>query len=266
MARFAFALDCAIKIATRQDKRCPYCGSSRTRVVQPKNPLLYLRQCDDCALLFRWPKPLAEASAAFYEDGYKEGKVTELPDVEAVTRFAREGFRGSDLDCTPHIEVVRKAVGSGRILDYGASWGYTVHQLRAAGFDAVGYELSKSRARFGREHIGVEIVEDMSALGPESVDAIHTSHVLEHVVNLREAFVEFRRVLRPQGKLVIFVPNGAGPSAQRLGAKWGQMINEVHVTALTTKFLLPALAEFGFRPSASDEEGDELCLIACLGS
>lgn len=65
MARLAFALECAAKIAGRQDNGCPYCGSARTRLIQRKNILLHLRKCDDCALMFRWPKPTAAASTSF---------------------------------------------------------------------------------------------------------------------------------------------------------------------------------------------------------
>jgi 2-polyprenyl-3-methyl-5-hydroxy-6-metoxy-1,4-benzoquinol methylase len=45
-------------------------------------------------------------------------------------------------------------------------------------------------------------------------------HVLEHVPHLQGTVEELKRVLAPQGKLLIAVPNCSSPDAQHYGAYW----------------------------------------------
>ena len=50
---------------------------------------------------------------------------------------------------------------------------------------------------------------DMSAIGSASVDAVYSSHNLEHVFphEVDTVLREFRRVLRPEGICVVTVPD-----------------------------------------------------------
>src|SRR5579859_2648034 len=71
--------------------------------------------------------------------------------------------------------------------------------------------------------IGGEVVEaDVTALpfADESFDSVVLGEVLEHVENARGALAEARRVLRPNGVLVLSVPSGPermGPSDRWAG-------------------------------------------------
>jgi SAM-dependent methyltransferase len=48
---------------------------------------------------------------------------------------------------------------------------------------------------------------DMSSIADCSYDFLVASHILEHVANPLAALVEFRRVLKPKGAILILVPN-----------------------------------------------------------
>ena len=50
-------------------------------------------------------------------------------------------------------------------------------------------------------------VDGLSAVADESCDVVIASHVIEHVANPVAALVEFQRVLRPGGRLVLLVPD-----------------------------------------------------------
>jgi SAM-dependent methyltransferase len=264
MARAAFAINCLGKIATRQDKRCPYCGSAQTRLVARKKVLAQLRHCPDCELMFLWPKLSAEANTRFYQSIYRESAVTDLPSRHDLGRLIATGFRGGLLDYSTRISAVREVCSQGRLLDYGASWGYGVWQFQDAGYEAIGFEISSPRKEFGKERLGLEIVDSTINLPAHSFDVIHSSHVLEHITDLRSTFADFRRLLRVGGYLLVFVPNGAGRSARELGVQWGPMIGEKHVNALTETFLGRALASHGFTCMFGSKDDDELNLIAWL--
>ena len=170
------------------------------------------------------------------------------------------------------------------MLDFGCSWGYTIVQLAEAGFETLGFEISKPRADFGTGHLGVTILSDyesLDGLGPGAFDAIFSSHVLEHLPRLTGVFDRLSLLLRPGGLMLLFVPNCGGDNANRLGVNWGPMIFEKHPIALDRAFFESALPKHGFsvttfsepyNPSlmakrvseggGGDTRGDELCVCA----
>lgn len=97
-----------------------------------------------------------------------------------------------------------------RVLDVGCASGRLVEQLRHRGHEVVtGVDLSESAIAACRSR-GLEDVHVMPAdrldFDDASYDAIIASDVLEHIEDDRAALLEWRRVLRPGGRLFIFVP------------------------------------------------------------
>jgi SAM-dependent methyltransferase len=145
------------------------------------------------------------------------------------------------------------------VLDFGCSWGYGAAQLRAAGYDAVGFEVSAVRAAYGREQLGLDILDsyrDIDQMPAGSFDAIFCNHVLEHLPTPRAAFERFARLLRLGGVLVAFAPNAAGESARRLGSAWGPLVCERHTLALDRDFVEAALTRHGFDVHVSSDPYD----------
>ncbi len=63
-----------------------------------------------------------------------------------------------------------------------------------AGFNAIGYEISRPRARFGHEQLRLDIIESreaLAALPNHPMDVIFVSHVVEHLQGPRTAFEDF---------------------------------------------------------------------------
>ena len=212
MGRLSFALRLILNYGS--DQRCPFCNSAETKALERKQALLVLRKCSRCHLMYRWPKDTASRNWQFYQRAYKQsGITTDLPDEEEIMRLRATRFAGTDRDFVLHIAVLKALCPAERVLDFGCSWGYGTFQLKQAGYDVLGFEISKPRADFGRHHLGVEIIDDLSALEmlPDAgFDAIYASHVLEHLTSLREPFALFSRLLKPGGVLFIMVPNCGG--------------------------------------------------------
>ena len=249
MARLSFLFYVLGRYAARQSTTCPHCASPDTVRIGRKKLLLELRRCRTCGLMFRYPKDDAAKNRAYYQDDYRDPNVTSLPDEAALKASMAQGFGGGNLDFTRHIAHIRTAGGAGKLLDLGCSWGYGVWQFRRAGFDALGFEISKPRARFGRERLGVEIIDSLdrlAALPDAAFDVVHASHVLEHLPDIAMTLRFVRRVLRPGGLFAIYVPNCGGTTAQRLGLAWGGSISEEHVLALDARFFATNLPTYGF--------------------
>lgn len=68
--------------------------------------------------------------------------------------------------------------------------------------------------------------QQLAGLAPESLDFVHSSHCLEHLVDPREGLAAWFRVLKPGGFLVVTVPDedlyeqGVFPSTHNRDHKW----------------------------------------------
>ena len=225
-----------------QKKRCPSCNAFSSERVDRKG-FHELRRCASCALLYRWPCESSAEMERYYQRQYSQsGLTTELPDSRGLEELLSTGFKGSEKDFSRVIELFRalQVPKGSRIIDYGANWGYGVWQFREAGYDAVGFELSRSRAHFGKK-LGIDILTDWrSVTGDGLVDVIFSSHVLEHTSDPAAALREQLAALRPNGWLVALFPNGSEPFRRAhpdaFHHLWGQvhpvMLNDVFARAI----------------------------------
>jgi SAM-dependent methyltransferase len=172
----------------------------------------------------------------------------------------------------------------GRVLDFGCSWGYGTCQFRQSGFDAVGFEISKPRAEFGRAKLGLRIIDTADELAkmPEgSFDIIFSNHVVEHLPEIGAMFALLTRLLQPDGFVFHVLPNFMGKKAR--AGYWVKWIGEDHPIAPAMPFFDVAIPLAGLttpifgsdpfddrmaqalidRPGASlPTEGDELLVYA----
>ena len=233
----------------RQPRVCPYCAESlKIELMGRKKLILDVVRCQNCLLIFRYPMDDSEESYTYYEHEYESGATTHLPHDNQVKSMLENGFKGTGLDLGAKIKVLKGLRSSGRVLDYGSSWGYGTYQLAAHGYRAIGFEISRARAQFGREKLGVQIVDDPSELENfpgQSFDIIFTNHVLEHLLCLREKMNLFARLLADEGIMFHVLPNFSGTSA-RSGLFW-KWIGEAHPIAPSKAFFERNLSKHGFR-------------------
>jgi len=277
----ASSLQYALRVVTGRvlpfpDRSCAYCGSSKTRAVGTKHWILQLRECDDCGLKYRFPKDGIGCSRRFYENDYDEPSVTDVPAPDELRRLAERGFQGSHFDKSEKVDFLLSRLGNAwkelSYLDYGASFGYFMHQLLGRGARKVfGFEISRSRARVGNELLGLDISSDTVRITEHShapFDVVYSSHVLEHLACLDDALSLFRQVVcRPEGKLVIWVPNASPPALERWhGGSWAGLVGEPHPLAIDYSFLERTLPKYGFSVvEEGDPSAEELRIVAKAG-
>ncbi len=101
----------------------------------------------------------------------------------------------------------------GRLLENGCGLGMYVAHLAPYAEQVIGLEYDFDRARQAHAN-SPEIVNAAGESLPfpgESFDAILSHEVLEHVQDDRAAVREMLRVLRPGGRILLFVPNRGYP-------------------------------------------------------
>lgn len=230
----------------RQPRTCPGCGSGEWQRRDRKLPHELLR-CRECELVYRWPYETPEEMASFYQSNYRQrGLTTDLPDKEALARLIDCRFEGTEKDFSRVIALLRKlSVEQGaKILDFGANWGYGVWQLRQAGYNAVGYEVSVARAAYG-ENLGIRIASDWSEVEAQApYDVVFSSHVLEHTPDPARAIAKKLSVLAKGGVFVAFFPNGSDHFQNANFSAFHRLWGLVHPVMLTEHFVQHALRDY----------------------
>jgi SAM-dependent methyltransferase len=119
-----------------------------------------------------------------------------------------------------HLEVMREAVNYNRyllslvtsrlrpgdkVLDFGAGTGTFALALAERGDDIVCIEPDAG-LRTGLQRLGLQAHADISDVPEASCDLVYTFNVLEHIEADQETVRRLARLLKPSGKLVVYVP------------------------------------------------------------
>ena len=115
----------------------------------------------------------------------------------------------------------------GSILDIGAGTGDFLSVAKNNGWKTVGVEPSEKAKAIAKKK-GVSFVEQTSKLDNHSFDVISMWHVLEHVPNLENQIKELKRLLKPNGTLIIAVPNFKSFDAKHYGKFWAAYDVPIH--------------------------------------
>ncbi|MBX2829852.1 MAG: class I SAM-dependent methyltransferase [Rhodospirillales bacterium] len=103
------------------------------------------------------------------------------------------------------------SVGS-QVLDFGCGSGLVAHHLSTKGYLVTGIDLSPKmigQARLSGDRANFFVYEGDGTLpfDDDVYDAVISSSVLEYVPNPKEILLEFRRVLKDEGVLLLTVPD-----------------------------------------------------------
>jgi SAM-dependent methyltransferase len=110
----------------------------------------------------------------------------------------------------------------GAALEVGCGDGFMLDVLRRRGWQVVGTERTDAAASYARSVLGLEVITGgLQALPPESrFDLIILFQVLEHVPDTLATLRQCAQLLKPEGILVIGVPNLNSWQARLCGAQW----------------------------------------------
>lgn len=107
----------------------------------------------------------------------------------------------------------------GDLLDIGAGTGDFLLVAKNNGWNAVGIEPSE-KARGIAKQKGVELKQNLSDFESHTFDTITMWHVLEHVPDLENQIKELKRLLKPNGSILIAVPNFKSYDANHYKEFW----------------------------------------------
>jgi hypothetical protein len=222
-----------------EKKICPFCGSEENRIADRKYIITTLVECSRCHLYFRHPSDGKDFNKKFYQEEYEErGITTDLPDPAQMQKLKADNFRNSEKNYQEKIDLIHAVVKDFepiRIVDYGSSWGYASFQFRNADMSVQSLEISASRAKFGNENLGLNILTDENSLRPGN-DVFFSSHVIEHHPDIRTMTELAKKLLVPEGFYIAFCPNASDAFRKLRPESFHKLWGLVHPNYLSDKF------------------------------
>jgi protein-L-isoaspartate O-methyltransferase len=195
-------------------------------------------RCPTCKLVFLAPIP--EDLGRYYPDGYYAipGSVQRLDQIARRQRY--------------QIDLVRKFVSSGPLLEIGPGFGVFARLAKEAGFAVETIEMDGRCCRYLREVVGVEAIQSddpakvLQRMEPQQVIALW--HVIEH---LPDPWLCMRRAaarLEPGGILVIAAPNPHALQFRIFRSRWAHLDAPRHVQLIPASLLVRELVPAGLEP------------------
>jgi len=225
------------------ESRCRLCGSADVEPWLEKRAYAILR-CRRCGNAFvpdaAVPENLESLYTASYFDG---GEATGYPSYVADGPLIEHSL-------TRRMRWLATLAPKGRLLDVGAAYGFGLRAAKAAGFEAMGLEISPEAAAESERRAGVPtIVGDFLAVDVPGPFAVITMFdVLEHMRDPRACVARARELLVPGGILAIETGDLASPWARLLGMRWYFLDPPQHLAYFTAAGLADLMTAARLEP------------------
>ena len=223
---------------------CNLCGSdksgelflARDYTFASEERFSYVK-CPECGLVFLSPRPSPEEIGRYYPDQYYQKYGAGSPEL----MFLRGDYS----------EDIAKIGLPGRILDVGCQKGVFLKDMQDKGWDCYGVDISETACEIARDSRGLENIytgdiQDVNL--PENYfDVITLWHVIEHLYDPRAVICKLRKLLKPDGVLVIECPNIDSVSGRLFGACWQPLEAPRHLYQFSVSTLRDLMLLSGFR-------------------
>lgn len=173
-------------------------------------------RCLKCGLLYTNPRPPQSEIGAYY------GSPEYVSHTDTQSGLLFRLYRTvKNHTLTQKRRFLEQLSDARTVLDYGAGSGDFSAELSKNGWSVIAFEPDYSaRELIKRKSNAIQLIDNLETMPEKSVSIIVLWHVLEHVHRLKEAIVQFRRILKADGKLVIAVPNHRSLDANFYRENW----------------------------------------------
>ena len=206
-------------------QQCPSCGSATIQFVLKvkdftvSNDFFEIWHCSNCSLRFTQTVPSATNIGIYYQSAnYVSHTDTNKGLINRLYHFVRQFTLKSKLKLVQQYTELQ----TGALLDVGAGTGYFSRIMTTAGWQVTALEpdTTARKLAFEKDGLLLQDVANLYYLESNQFDAITLWHVLEHVHDLQGYLDKFYDLLKPNGKLIIAVPNYTSADAKQYVESW----------------------------------------------
>lgn len=184
---------------------CNLCGNDQVAVLSTRSRSgaeLRTVICPKCGLV--WSDPFPHDPRQFYQNDYRLAyKQTYAPKAKHVLRAGRVAL-------TRYQKIKHLLHEPQTLLDVGTGGGEFAYLLKSLGHNLHGIEPNKGYGEYSAAQYGLNLqlgfIQDAN-FAEASFDVITIWHVLEHTENPLQVLAKLRSLLKPEGTLVVEVPN-----------------------------------------------------------
>jgi 2-polyprenyl-3-methyl-5-hydroxy-6-metoxy-1,4-benzoquinol methylase len=191
---------------------CPICSSEDIDhfLITPDHflskEIFSLFKCSQCGFVFTQDSPEESDIEKYYES------IEYVSHNDSAAGFSNMLYRFSrNFMLKKKRNIIRKStlLEKGKLLDIGSGTGHFLSEMKYAGWDVKGIEINKKAREYSESRYGIEVLppSEISVIPSGSLDCITMWHVLEHFENPYEYMVQIQRLLKPDGILIIALPN-----------------------------------------------------------
>ncbi|MBS1737289.1 MAG: class I SAM-dependent methyltransferase [Bacteroidetes bacterium] len=191
---------------------CPACNSEdvhfklSVKDFSISGEIFEVWECSKCSLRFTQNAPSEENIGPYYQsENYISHSNTNKGLVNKLYHSVKK------ITLNKKKKIIKNATGfsTGKILDVGAGTGAFLNTMRQGGWQVSGIEPDVIARKNASDLYRLNLLdqEALKSFTPASFDVITMWHVLEHVHQLNETIALLMNLLKPNGKLIIAVPN-----------------------------------------------------------
>ncbi len=191
---------------------CPGCAQNNIVPVFPvtdytvSKKLFEIWECKNCSLRFTQNIPGEEEIGAYYQS---KDYISHSDTSQGFVNRLYHKVRKRTLLQKKRLIISTTGKRAGNILDIGAGTGAFLHVMQEADWRTTGLEPDETARGKANElyRLHLDIPERLFSLPEQNFDVITMWHVLEHVHRLHDYLSQLKKLLKPDGRLMIAVPN-----------------------------------------------------------
>ena len=200
--------------------------------------------CETCDFRFTNPRPLEKTLKKYYNpDTY----ISHTNNSKGLFNWMYQKIRTYAVK--GKVALLKSAKKDGLHLDIGCGTGEFLHACKKAGFSTKGIEpATLAREQAIRNYdLSISKNPDLSQYSNSKFDSISMWHVLEHIPNLNETISHLNRISKPNGKLLIAVPNHKSWDANYYKEFWAAWDVPIHLWHFSKKTISLIFKKHGFK-------------------